>query len=320
MSATPLSYLEAAGRRAEVILPLTWLTLIISILVCVIITVLLWLGVRRASVTGGAAETRAVPVERGGDGIQWIKRGLMISALPLLLTLVWTMAVLAKVAGPPSNPALTLDVTAHQWWWEVQYLASDPSQNFATANEIHIPVGVPVLVRLHGADVIHSFWVPKLTGKTDTIPGQTNQSWMQAAQPGRYEGQCTEYCGFQHAHMAFEVVAQTQADFEQWRAHQLLSAPAPASPQQQNGLDLVQYRCGLCHQVRGTSAGAVTAPDLTHLMSRRTIAAGTLLNNPGNLVAWIENPQGLKPGSLMPNQFLSAQQLADLREYLESLQ
>jgi len=302
----PLGYLNAAGPRAQTILPLTWLTLAISVLVCLIIAILLWLGVRRARSRGGALETRAAPIARGGDGINWITTGLLLSAVPLLGTFIWTMVALAAISGPPDHPALILDVTAHQWWWEVRYAAHEPSETFVTANEIHIPVGVPVLVRLHGGDVIHSFWVPKLSGKTDAIPG-------------RYRGQCSEYCGLQHAFMAFEVVAEPRSDFERWRADELRPAPAPVTPAQSRGLALVQYRCGLCHEVRGTEAGAISAPDLTHLMSRGTIAAGRLLNNPGNLSGWIEDPQGIKPGSLMPNQYLSAQELSDVRAYLELL-
>jgi cytochrome c oxidase subunit II len=320
MSPIPLGYLDAAGQRAQTTLPLTWLTLIISVVVCLIIAILLWLGIRRSRATGGAAETRAVEVSRGGNGLRWISVGLSISAVPLLVTLVWTMVALAKVSGPPSKPGLTLDVTGRQWWWDVRYDATEPDRSFSTANEIHIPVGVPVLVRLHGADVIHSFWVPKLSGKTDTIPGQTNLTWLEASQPGRYRGQCTEYCGFQHAHMAFEVVAESPADFDRWREHQVQPAAIPSTPQQERGMELVQYRCGLCHEVRGTSAGAVTAPDLTHLMSRQMIAAGTLVNGPGTLGAWIEGPQLLKPGTQMPSQNLTAEQLSDTLAYLETLQ
>jgi len=176
-----------------------------------------------------------------------------------------------------------------------------------------------VLVRLHASDVIHSFWVPKLSGKTDAIPGQTNLSWIQASQPGRYLGQCSEYCGYQHAHMAFEVVAESKADFEHWRQLQRLAADPPVTPEQTRGMALVEYRCGLCHRVRGTDAGAINAPDLTHIMSRRMLAAGTLPNNPGTLVGWIENPQSMKPGNLMPDQHLSAQALSDALAYLESL-
>ncbi len=319
MTSPPLGYLDSAGRRAATILPLTWTMLAISIVVCIVIAVLLWIAVRRAQLSGGAAETRAVRVERGGDGLRWISVGLMISAVPLLVALVWTMVALASTVDPPLKTSLSLDVTPHQWWWEIRYASSEPSETFATANEIHIPVGVPVLVRLHGADVIHSFWVPKLTGKTDAIPGRINTSWLQADAPGRYRGQCTEFCGFQHAHMSFTVVAEPQAQFEAWRTHQLQPATAPQTPEQTRGLQLVEYRCGLCHSVRGTHAGAVSAPDLTHVMSRADLAAGTIPNSPGNLAGWILSPQTLKPGTLMPNQGLAGPQLADAVAYLETL-
>ncbi len=316
MSAIPLGYLTADGQRAHAILPLTWFTLIVSIVVCVVIGVLLWGGVRRAHSSGGDTETRAIPVQRGKSGLHWITIGLLISAVPLLVSLVWTMVALAAVSGPPRDPGLVLDVTGHQWWWEVKYNSDDISRSFITANEIHIPVGVRVLVRLHGGDVIHSFWVPKLSGKTDAIPGQTNFSWLQADHPGRFRGQCQEYCGQEHAYMGFEVVAESRDDFEQWRAAQLQPAPAPITAAQSHGEAIVVYRCGLCHQVRGTTAAAVTAPDLTHVMTRRTIASGRLINNPGNLRGWITDPQGIKPGCLMPNQFLSAQELSDVQSYL----
>ena len=191
----PLAYLTSAGERARAIVPLTWFTLFVSLTVCVVIGILLWMAASRAHGNGGAGETRAIPVESGNNGLLWITTGLWISAVPLAITLVWTMVTLAAVSGPPTNPGLVLDVTGHQWWWEVTYVAQDPSQTFVTANEIHIPVGMRVLVRLHGGDVIHSFWVPQLSGKTDTIPGQTNLAWLQADQPGRYRGQCSEYCG-----------------------------------------------------------------------------------------------------------------------------
>ena len=313
---SPLGYLNSAGARADVILPLTWFTLIVSAAVCIVIAALLWAGIRRRHAT---TDIRSVRLERGGNGLRWISLGVLISAVPLLITLVWTMVALAKVSGPPRNPALTLDVTGHEWWWEVRYNAPRTSEIFTTANEIHIPIGVPVLVRLHGADVIHSFWVPKLSGKTDAIPGQINMSWLQARVPGRYRGACQEFCGSQHANMAFEVVAQSRKDYDLWREAQLQAAPDPTTQPQVRGLNVVEYRCGLCHQVRGTRAGAVSAPDLTHLMSRATIAAGTLPNNPPSLAGWIENPQSIKPGALMPDQGLSARELNDVTAYLETL-
>jgi cytochrome c oxidase subunit 2 len=210
-------------------------------------------------------------------------------------------------------------VTAHQWWWEAKYASRNPSQNFVTANEIHVPVGVPVLLKLNAGDVIHSFWVPKLSGKMDLIPGQTNLTWVQADAPGVYWGQCAEYCGAQHARMAFQVVAEPMRKFEAWRRAQLQTAPPPATEAQARGLALVEFRCAMCHTVRGTSALASIGPDLTHVMSRRTIAAGTLPNTPGNLVGWIANPQATKPGALMPNQHLSGPALNDLLAYMETL-
>lgn len=319
-SAAPLDYLHSSGGAADVIRPLTWVTLAISVVVIVVIGAILWVAVSRARGRGGAEETRAVPVQEGANGTRWIGIGVGISAVPLLLTLIWTMVALADIArGGPEN-AMVLDVTPRQWWWDVQYTSSDPSQIFATANEIHIPVGVPVKVRLHGADVIHSFWVPKLSGKADAIPGRTNVTWLQANEAGRYRGQCSEFCGFQHAHMAFDVVADSPSQFAAWRVKQLTAAPAPTTPEQTRGLAFVEYRCGLCHRVRGTTAGATSAPDLTHLMTREQIAAGTLTNNVSNLATWIRNPQALKPGTLMPNQNMTGPELADTLAYLELLQ
>jgi cytochrome c oxidase subunit 2 len=319
MKPSPLGYLDAAGVRAQHILPLTLFTLWVSIAVCVVIALLLWIAVRRKRMPSGV-DIASVSIERGSDGLHWISVGLLLAGVPLVVTLVWTMVALAAIVGPPANPALVLDVTAHQWWWDVHYSGAQPSDSFETANEIHIPVGRPVLLRLHAADVVHSFWVPKLTGKTDVIPGQTNQSWLQTDIPGRYLGQCSEFCGYQHAHMQFEVVAQTPAEYSVWQAAQREPAPLPATAEAARGLAVVQFRCTSCHAIRGTSVGAASSPDLTHLMSRRALAAGTLQNTADNLEDFIQNPQYSKPESLMPNQNLSAQQLRDVRAYMETLQ
>lgn len=319
MNAPTLDYLTSSGERAATVVPLTWFTLAVSIAVCCIIAVLLWGGVRRTRRHGASVEARAVTVERGGDGLGWIKWGLAISAVPLAISLVWTMAALGQIAGPPRRPGLTIDVTPHQYWWEVRYSGPTAANIFSTANEIHIPTGKRVLVRLHGADVIHSFWVPQLSGKTDASPGQTNLSWIAADRPGRYFGQCTEFCGLEHAKMAFEVVADTPAAFDQWRRAQLQTAPPPATPAAQRGLQYFQYRCALCHAVRGTLAASHYGPDLTHLMSRQLIASGALANTRGNLAGWVDAPQRIKPGALMPDQKLTGQQLNDVVAYLETL-
>ena len=315
----PLSYLDVAGAQAATVEPLLWATIAISVAVTAIIALLLAGGLWRRRAPA-PAEGEALPtLERGVEGARWIWIGVGISLVPLFATLVWTVAVLAQVGPLPRNPRVTLDVTANQWWWDVRYDGPQPDQIFHTANEIHVPVGEPVLVRLHGGDVIHSFWVPRLSGKTDLIPGQTNQAWIEADRPGIYRGQCAEYCGAQHAHMAFEVVAEPRAAFDRWRARQLQTAPPPATEAQAAGFALFASRCGMCHSIRGTSARASAAPDLTHLMSRRTLAAGTLPNNPQSLTGWIENPQAIKPGALMPDQGLSAADLNSLRAYLETL-
>ncbi|KQX17661.1 MULTISPECIES: cytochrome c oxidase subunit II [unclassified Sphingomonas] len=316
MTWAPLNYMSGSGSRAHAVLPLTWFTLIVSILTCLIFAALIGWGVLRARET---ASEPASEVMRGGNGIRWITTSLWITAVPLLITLIWTMAAIAETGVPPPHPGLILDVTPHQWWWEVQYSGTSPEQSFTTANEIHIPVGVPVKLRLQSPDVIHSFWVPQLAGKTDAIPGQRNETWLQADRPGRFRGQCAEFCGAQHARMSFEVVAEPPRAFERWRQQQLQTAPPPATAAQKRGLALFEFRCGLCHTVRGSQAHSHSAPDLTHLMSRATIAAAMLPNNRGALAGWIEAPQSLKPGTLMPDQHLSGAELNDVLAYVETL-
>jgi cytochrome c oxidase subunit 2 len=226
---------------------------------------------------------------------------------------------MARIANPPTRPALSIDVRGHQWWWEFVYQNDDPSKIFTTANEIHIPVGKPVRFTLNGEDVIHTFWVPSLGGKIQLIPGQTNVTWLEADRPGVYRGQCSQYCGQQHAHMIFFVFADAPDAFEAWRADQLRAASQPASDDVRLGELRFIGHCGACHTVRGTLANGDVGPDLTHLMSRTTIAGGELPNNPGFLSGWIANPQNLKPGSLMPDPELSGPDLASIRSFLVTL-
>ncbi len=313
---TPMNYLRTYGPRADPATGLTWGLIALSMLVVAIVTVLIPLGVivRRRKPTDGTGDQ----IARESGGLSWIYIGLALTIVALVGVLFWTMQVLAAVNAPATPSRLTIEVTGHQWWWEVRYLGG-PGQSFATANEIHIPVGGPVMVKLYGADVIHSFWVPPLSGKTDTIPGRTNLGWLQADKPGVYRGQCTEYCGVQHANMAVYVTAEAPATFEAWRERQAKPAAEVATPDANAGRTLVIARCGACHAIQGTTAAGKRGPDLTHLMSRSTLAAGATPNDPNALLGWIANPQAIKPGALMPATFLSGPQLAQVRAYLETL-
>jgi cytochrome c oxidase subunit 2 len=260
-----------------------------------------------------------VSLERPSAGLQWIYVGSAITGFVLFGTALWTFAVLAAIATPDKAADFRIHVTGHQWWWEVRYQGKTASQGFTTANEIHIPVGQPVHVELWSNDVIHSFWVPELTGKTDTIPGQHNETWLEADRPGVYRGQCTEYCGQQHAHMGLTVVAQEPADFQKWWDGQVQGAPAATSPQAAQGQTEFIVHCGICHTVRGTQAQGRLGPDLTHIMSRSGLAAETLPNTIGYLSGWISDPQRIKPGNQMPTLTLSGPQLTSIRTFLETL-
>lgn len=317
--AAPMNYLTAQGQKAATVLPLTWAVTLVSIAVIAIILSLVAVGSWRRGAALPTTSMRDLPVGSGDSGLPWIYIGVGISTIVLLATLLWTMWVLVKTYMPASAPAFTVVITGHQWWWEAEYKGKTPSETFTTANEIHIPTGVPVKFELKSADVIHSFWVPPLNGKTDTIPGQTNITWMDASHPGVFRGQCTEYCGWQHAKMALFVIAQPPQQFKAWWQHQLQGAPEPGSAAITEARSTFVLRCGSCHSVRGTDAGGVLGPDLSHLMSRMTIAAGMLPNTPGNLSAWIADPQSIKPGSLMPALGLTPPELAQVRAYLGTL-
>ncbi|WP_369722239.1 c-type cytochrome [Bradyrhizobium sp. LLZ17] len=192
--------------------------------------------------------------------------------------------------------------------------------SFITANEIRIPVEQPVKVQLESADVIHSFWIPSLTGKMDLITGQQNEIQFTAKTPGVYRGQCAEFCGLQHAHMAFAVIALPQDEFKRWRDHENQSAVSPSDPLAKQGEQLFRARgCALCHAIRGTLAGGQLGPDLTHIGSRTTIAAGTLPLNSATLGAWLADPQHIKPGNLMPQMPLQSDELIAIHHYLEQL-
>ena len=225
-----------------------------------------------------------------------------------------------SMAKATANPRLAITVTANQWWWDVSYSASDNSKMIRTANELHLPVGVPVHIYLKSNDVIHSFWVPSLAGKEDLIPGRVNDITITPTKVGIYRGQCAEFCGAQHAHMALIVNVEPYPDFLKWWEHQLQPAPPPATRLTQAGYDFVTSRnCGACHNIGGTPANGTVGPDLTHLASRRTLAAGTMPMSEGNLYGWVADPQSLKGGNHMPTIGLEPDQLHAVVAYLETL-
>ena len=316
----PLDYfLHAGGPAAVPSMHLGWALAALSTLVIVIVVLLLMIAIARRR----EAQADRHLVQGETVALRWIYTGTGISSIALIAALVYTLITLDSVAAPSRAPALTLTVTAYDWWWKVEYGEADDAAAFATANEIHIPAGEPVKIVLKSADVIHAFWVPQLAGKTQTIPGQINEQWIQADAPGVYRGQCSQFCGAQHAHMAFEVVAQDRAGFDAWRRGQAQPAtsgsPGMTGTLAAQGAKLFQARCAGCHTVRGTEANGAQAPDLTHLDSRRLIAAGALTNTPAHQLDWIRHAQRIKPDSLMPGIALTSSEASALSAYLGTL-
>lgn len=318
-----LSYMTGFGPKNYPVVSLLWGLIILSLAVVAIIGLLvlggvIWRG-RRMPLS-----IQEVPLERSGSGLSFIYIGIGITFVVLLGYAVWNYEVLAAIASPRRDMPVTVNVIGHQWWWEFRYSAQG-RQGFTTANELHIPLGQPVKVVLHTTDVIHSFWIPALSGKMDTVPGQNNTTWLQADKAGIYHGQCTEYCGHQHAHMGLIAVAEPQQQFDAWWNGQLegpaLVNPNGASQQPaERGQAVFMRHCAVCHTVRGTMAQGRIGPDLSHLMQRHTIGAATVPNTPGYLSGWISDPQHLKPGNFMPPLTLSAQELTSLRNFLQTLQ
>lgn len=311
---TPLGIFSDSGHDAQEISRLIALFGGVSIAVVVLIALLLASSIwhrRPADTSGGRPQ-------RDEGGLPWIYWGVGISAVVLLICMLFNLGTIAAVARTPDDAAITVQVTAHQWWWEVEYQDPDSHKDFLSANEIHIPAGEKVRILLSSADVIHSFWVPSLAGKMDVIPGQTNVTWVQADQPGTYRGECAVFCGAEHARMEFRVVAQTPKDFEAWKVHQLEDAPQPQDATTLRGRLAFESRCAACHTLRGSSAAGMAGPDLTHLMDRSTLAAGTLPNDMGHLADWIRNPQKQKPGTGMPKVPVSEADLAAIVAYLRT--
>jgi cytochrome c oxidase subunit II len=244
--------------------------------------------------------------------------GLVVPLAVLSALFVYANVHVMSATSAPTRGStqLAVDVVGHQWFWEVRY----PGTTAVTANEIHIPVGTRVAVEVTTADVMHSFWVPRLNRKIDLVPGRLNEVLLYAERAGVYRGQCSEFCGLQHAHMALLVVAQPPAEFRGWLQAQARPGRAPTDPNERRGEDLfLTESCAGCHTIRGTEAAGDIGPDLTHVGGRSTIAAVTLPNRPDALAEWIRDPQHVKPGVKMPALGLGDGEVQALVAYLESL-
>jgi len=277
-----------------------------------VIVVLLFLGWwrrNRPQLPGGGGDRAATALVVG--------LGVVIPIVVLAALFVWSdIFVLRSTAAPnPGSTALTIRVIGHDWWWEVRY----PGGRAVTANEIHIPIRTRINLVGTTADVIHSFWVPELNRKIDLIPGRQNRILLEADKPGFYRGQCSEFCGLQHAHMTVGVVAEPPAAFRRWLANMARPARAPTGAAATAGRAVFLTDCGSCHTIRGTAAHGDVGPDLTHLASRMTLGALTIPNTPVYLAGWIRNPQAVKPGVHMPAVPLTQRQIADLVAYLREL-
>lgn len=308
-SAASPSALEPQGPGAARIAELWWILLAAGGAIFVLVMILLAAALLRRS------DRDTLHAPPGGTRMILLG-GVAMPVVVLSGVLALTVNTLLALSAPAESDDNVVEVIGHQFWWEVRY----PDHNVLTANEIHIPAGTPVRVRLAAQDVIHSFWVPELHGKLDMIPGQTNTFWLQADRPGVFKGLCAEFCGVQHAKMTFLVIAQPQAEFAAWLAQQQRTAAVPDEPIAQRGLEVfLSAGCVECHTVRGTDATGNLGPDLTHIASRRTLAAGIMANNPGNMGGWIASPQHIKPGNLMPATPLAGDDLQALVTYLAAL-
>ncbi|HZD18334.1 MAG TPA: cytochrome c oxidase subunit II [Actinomycetota bacterium] len=303
------SVLDPKGRSAERVEGLWWLMLWISVAVLAVVVGMMAVAIARRRTR--EAEPRRDPPRWGGPFVAIA--GVFVPVL--VLTGVYVLSLRQLQAITRDDATLEIDVIGHVWWWEARY-----PNGAVTANEIHLPVGEPVRIRLSTADVIHSFWVPQLGPKIDMIPGRTNQLVLEATEPGRYRGQCAEFCGLQHANMAFFVVAEPRVDFETWAADMAAPARSPSTVEERRGLQVfLGSTCVGCHTIRGTEATAELGPDLTHLATRETIAAGTLPLTERALARWITAPQDVKPGAVMPPTELTPEELDVLVTYLRSL-
>lgn len=317
----PQSWIDPMGPGARRVADLWWAMLIAAVVVSVAVLALLGYALwRRRTPAPGDRELAPTSPDDDRRGAWLILIGGGIAPAAIVGGLfILSLITLGAVHGR-RDADLVVEIVGWQWWWEVRYLTEAPGGVFTTANELRIPVGQRVELRLDAQDVIHSFWVPALQGKRDLVPGRRTITWIQADAPGIYRGQCAEFCGVQHARMNLLVEALTPEEFIIWRERARSDAAPPSTAEAVRGQGVfMREACATCHTIRGTRAGGTLGPDLTHLASRQTLAAGTLPNTRGHLGGWIANPQELKPGALMPRVALAPDDLHALLDYLQTL-
>jgi cytochrome c oxidase subunit 2 len=309
--------LAPAGVQASTIHHLwsvmLWVSAFVFAVVVALVCVALMRGLRRSATDEAEPTSEATLAHTVGAAVA----ATVAILIALLGASVWTGRTVASLHA---SSAVTIAVIGHQWWWEIEYEDAVASRRVRTANEIHLPVGQPIVFKVTSRDVIHSLWIPNLQGKRDLIPGYTTAIWMRADRPGVFRGQCAEFCGLQHAHMALDVVAEPVADFARWLEAMRQPARLPQNDAQARGRELfMTTRCAGCHTVNGDEAHGQVAPDLTHIAARRTLGAGTLPNTREHLAAWVRDPQASKPGNQMPANPVPDGDLDALLAYLELL-
>jgi cytochrome c oxidase subunit II len=310
----PQSMFSPQGPAARSIADLGWLLLgVTTAIYLLVMGALAWalMRTRRPGDESPQAMRRLTAVVAGA---------VVLTAVVLVALSGASAAVGRGLGAPLAAGAVTVDVIGHQWWWDFQYHYPTAADLISSPNELHVPVGVPIELKVQSRDVIHSFWVPALHGKRDLIPGQITALLLQADTAGVFRGQCAEFCGHQHATMSFRVVAEPRERFEQWVQSQRRAAAEPTTDRQHRGRDVfLQSPCATCHAITGTDAGSHVGPDLTHVGSRLTIAAGTFPNMAAHMRRWIANPSGPRPGVRMPPASVQPDDLAAVTDYLRSL-
>jgi cytochrome c oxidase subunit 2 len=286
-----------------------------TIVFVLVVAAALWAAWRRRALD---EDRRSAERERSAH--KAIIAAISATVVVLFVTLIYDLAQGRSLISHPKRDMLTIRLTGHQWWWEVEYEDSVAQNRVRTANEIRLPVGRRVLLKLDSRDVIHSFWAPNIGGKKDLIPGHPNELSLEVSRAGVYRAPCAEFCGLQHANMSLYVVAEDEVSFASWITKQRVSvAPSPDTLAARGQLVFETTNCATCHTVRGTKAGGTVGPDLTHVASRRTIAAGTLSNTRANLAGWIVDPQRIKPGVYMPSNALDPGDFRAIVAYVSAL-